>query len=249
VLHDAGQAGDGLGLVDGLAHEQRGDEVVDRQPGLGDETAQGRRAPEAAGPSGDHGGKATVARLPIASRVALAACLAVAACGGDDDGAATTTTPTTTVPTSGPTTTALPGDGIAAIEAVLLQLLVAAGELGVPGLVDVGYTPGSGCLDGTSASALVGTSLRSEEQGVAVLQELRGYDSVDAAAAAMAACATGTDVTEQVGADDARVADGGVVYARLTDVVTVTTTTGPGLDPVEVAAFAVGKLVAFLEEA
>ena len=44
VLHDAGEAGDGLRLVDALPHEQRGDEVVDAQAGLGDQPPQGRRA-------------------------------------------------------------------------------------------------------------------------------------------------------------------------------------------------------------
>ena len=44
VLHDAREAGDRLGLVDALPHEQRGDEVVDREVGLGDQPAQ-RRGP------------------------------------------------------------------------------------------------------------------------------------------------------------------------------------------------------------
>ena len=40
VLHDAGQRGDGLRLGDPLAHEQRGDEVVDGHPRLGDQPPQ-----------------------------------------------------------------------------------------------------------------------------------------------------------------------------------------------------------------
>jgi hypothetical protein len=51
VLHHARQRADDLGLVDVLAHEQRDDEVVDRQPGLGDQPAQGRRAAEPAKPA------------------------------------------------------------------------------------------------------------------------------------------------------------------------------------------------------
>ena len=42
VLHDARHRDDGLGRVDALLHEQRGDEVVDAQPVLGDEPAQRR---------------------------------------------------------------------------------------------------------------------------------------------------------------------------------------------------------------
>ena len=44
VLHDAGQRRDRLRLVDALAHEQRRDQVVDPETGLGDQPAQGRRA-------------------------------------------------------------------------------------------------------------------------------------------------------------------------------------------------------------
>ena len=50
VLHDAGQRGDGLRLGDALAHEQRGDEVVDAEAGLGHQPAQGRRGAQAPGP-------------------------------------------------------------------------------------------------------------------------------------------------------------------------------------------------------
>ena len=51
VLHDAREAGDRLRLVDALAHEQRGDEVVDADAGLGHEPAQGRRAAQPAEPA------------------------------------------------------------------------------------------------------------------------------------------------------------------------------------------------------
>ena len=43
VLDDAGQRDDRLRLVDALAHEQRSDEVIDAEAGLGDETPQRRR--------------------------------------------------------------------------------------------------------------------------------------------------------------------------------------------------------------
>ena len=46
-----GQAGDGLRLGDALAHEQRGDEVVDREPGLGDQATQRRGAAQPAQPA------------------------------------------------------------------------------------------------------------------------------------------------------------------------------------------------------
>ena len=48
VLHHAGQRGDRLRFVDPLAHEQRGDEAADVEPGLGDEIAQRGGAAQAA---------------------------------------------------------------------------------------------------------------------------------------------------------------------------------------------------------
>ena len=48
VLHHAGDRRDGHGLVDALADEERGDEVVHRQAGLRDESPQGGRAAEPA---------------------------------------------------------------------------------------------------------------------------------------------------------------------------------------------------------
>ena len=50
VLHDAGQRGDRLRLVDALAHEERGDQVVDDEAGLGHQAAQGRRGAQPPGP-------------------------------------------------------------------------------------------------------------------------------------------------------------------------------------------------------
>ena len=55
VLHDAGQRGDRLWLVDAFTHEERRDEVVDAQLRLGDETAERGRAPEPAGPARGEG--------------------------------------------------------------------------------------------------------------------------------------------------------------------------------------------------
>ena len=48
VLHDAGHRHDRLGRVDALLHEQRRDEVVDRDPVLGDEAPQRGGAPQPA---------------------------------------------------------------------------------------------------------------------------------------------------------------------------------------------------------
>ena len=48
VLHDARHRRDRLGVVDALLHEERRDEVVDREPGLGDEAAQRGRAAQPA---------------------------------------------------------------------------------------------------------------------------------------------------------------------------------------------------------
>ena len=66
VLDDAGQRGDRLRLVDALPHEQRGDQVVDREAGLGHEPAQGRRAaqPAEAALGERHGGDARTWRAP-----------------------------------------------------------------------------------------------------------------------------------------------------------------------------------------
>ena len=47
VLALPGHRGDGDGVVDPLAHEQRGDQVVDAEPGLGHQAAQGRGAARA----------------------------------------------------------------------------------------------------------------------------------------------------------------------------------------------------------
>ena len=50
VLHDAGQRRDGLRFGDALAHEERGDEVVDAEAGLGHQPAQRRRGAQPPGP-------------------------------------------------------------------------------------------------------------------------------------------------------------------------------------------------------
>ena len=51
VLEHARQRGDLVRVVDALAHEQGDDQVVDRQPGLGHQPAQGGRAPQAPQPA------------------------------------------------------------------------------------------------------------------------------------------------------------------------------------------------------
>ena len=48
VLHHARDGRDGLGLGDALTDEERGDQVVDREPGLGDQSTKGRRAAQSA---------------------------------------------------------------------------------------------------------------------------------------------------------------------------------------------------------
>jgi hypothetical protein len=49
VLHHARHRRDRLGIVDPFLHEQRRDEVVHGEPGLGHHPPDGRRAPEPAG--------------------------------------------------------------------------------------------------------------------------------------------------------------------------------------------------------
>lgn len=175
-----------------------------------------------------------------------------------------------------PTTTTISDEGLGDVEAVLQQLLVRPAELGDHGFVDAGYTPDEGanaCGVDVDADvppgALVGARLQSESLQLVVQQEVRAYTSVEEAAAAFAAgreairCGTGepTDVTTEVGGDEAfsvTFADEGsagtLVVAQVTDViVTFQLAAAPGadtsaLDPLEVAAFGVGKLLAYLEQ-
>lgn len=240
-------------------------------------------------------------RLPRPAVAALFV-LALAACGDDDAGSPAGPTSTTAAATEDETTTSVAGDeeapeattttapseeGPGAVESILQQLLVAPGEIGQGGFVDVGYTPTEGpnlCgvdVDADIApSALVGTALESESQQLAVQQELRAYADPDQAAAAFAAgregtsCATSTDgtrtlseptdVTGRVGGDEAFAVtvtgegfDGLLVAVHVRDVIATFEFAGAGageggqaagaLDPVEVAAFGVGKVLAYLE--
>ena len=72
VLHDAGQRGDRLGLVDALAHEQRGDQVVGRQAGLGHQPAQGRGAAQPAQAALGEAHPASLRSTPHPGRLARA---------------------------------------------------------------------------------------------------------------------------------------------------------------------------------
>jgi len=235
-------------------------------------------------------------RLPTAAAVALA--LALGACGDDESAGdpATTTTAAdagddgTTTTTTGAqpeasTTTAVSEEGPGAVESVLQQLLVTAGEIGEPSFADVGYAPTDGpnvCGVDVDAdvppAALVGTELESQPLQFAFQQELRGYASPDEAAAAFAAgregtaCGTSTDgtvtlsepsdVTDRVGGDQAFAVavtgdgfEGLLVAAQVRDVIaTFQFVSAAGAeepeglpDPIEVSAFGVGKVLAYLE--
>ena len=67
VLHHAGQAGDRLRLGDALPHEQRRDQVVDGDAGLGDEAAQGRGAAQPAEPALGEGHGVRLPASPVRS--------------------------------------------------------------------------------------------------------------------------------------------------------------------------------------
>lgn len=213
----------------------------------------------------------------------VAVALALLACGDDGGSAATTTTSTTeateSTTTEATTTTEAPGDdqgdeeeGLAELEALVPQLLIAASELG-PEVEDIGFRPQEGVdcsvdVDHTP-DVLAGTGLQAEAQ---VIEEvIRVYPSPDAAEAAFETwvafppdCTFGwglamgepVDGGEPVGADRSvvytAVRDGDstttVVVALVSDALVTTAVTGTtGLDPVEVGAFAVGKVQAALE--
>jgi hypothetical protein len=187
------------------------------------------------------------------------------------DASSTTTSSSTTTTESGVDH----GDaeeGLAELEALVPQLLITAAELG-PDAEDIGFRPQED-LDCTvdadhEPDVLAGAGLMA---GAQVVEEvIRVYPSPEAAEAAFEAwlafppectfgwgLAMGTPVDggELVGADRSVVyeaARGGeatttLVVALVSDSLVTTAVTGtPGLDPVEVGAFAVGKVQAALE--
>jgi hypothetical protein len=173
-------------------------------------------------------------------------------------------------------------EGHTGLEQLTLELLVLPSELAEQSFTDSGYVPSEGpnaCgvdVDATHPpSVLVGTGMVDGE-GRSIVEELRVYADVDAAAAAFeehrTALACGTDlagatfgpavdVNDVVGADAASEvvltnedAQGVVIVALVGDATVAVATTLPGgatavLDPREVAAFAVGKVLAALEAA
>lgn len=234
-----------------------------------------RRAPRAAAP---------LLALALAPGVGLAAC-------GDDQGGGadgtTTSAPAATTTAEAPTTTS--GDaattsttegvdhgdedeGLAELEALVPQLLVAAADLG-SGAEEVGFRPDDEVDCSTDGDhppdVLAGTGIAVGDQ--VVEEAIRVYPSADAATAAFEAwlafppsCTFGlgaamgapADGGEAIGADRSVVyeaaADGGarttLVVALVGDALVTTSIAGiPGHDPLEVAAFAVGKLLAALE--
>jgi hypothetical protein len=162
---------------------------------------------------------------------ALVAALALAAgCGDGGSGAATdptSVTTTTAAAAAGEATTTTAAteetDGISELEALAPELLVAAAELPVAGIGDLGYSPAGslpGCdfvLDDEVPPDLnVGTSLGAN--GLAFVTEvIRVYSDADAAASAFATAVANeepcrsheqsfsgpTDVNDRIGADRA----------------------------------------------
>ena len=209
-------------------------------------------------------------RLPILRTITAIALAALVAGGCGDDAERADDPTSTTAAAAGATTTGVdePGvhdEGSGALEELAQTLLIQPAELGDPSYADVGYTPGAvaaacgGALDGLAADVLAGASLASEPLATAVVQELRVYATAaeaatafDAAAAA-GGCGAAADVTTQVGADrsTAFVGDpataGTYVVALVADTVLAFHVLGTALDPLEVAAFGAGKVLAALE--
>ncbi len=220
---------------------------------------------------------------PVRLVLPLVAALALVACGDDDAGSADATTTTaaapsttttvattsssstsTTAPAVTSTTEDLSGEGIGELESVLADLLIREGELGDPTLLDAGYTPPEGggpCgvdIDSQLPPAsLVGAAFESAENELRVLEELRAYDTVDDAVAAVSslragpACGGAADVAAELDADEAFLVEtperaNVVVVARVADVVAAFDVTGE-TDQRQIAAFGIGKISAFIE--
>lgn len=168
-------------------------------------------------------------------------------------------------------------EGVTDLEQLALDLLILPPELGGGAFTDAGYVPvegPNGCgidVDGDVPPViLVGTRLV-DDAASTITEELRVYDDVTVAAQAQAAHAAGldcggdadgttygpaTDVNDVVGADAAvsievtgPSSSGLVVVAQVGDAVLTfdLTITDPGLAPLDVAAFGVGKVLAALE--
>ena len=163
-------------------------------------------------------------------------------------------------------------EGLGDLDVLVPQLLVTATELG-PDVEDVGFRPPEDVDCGVDGDhppdVLAGTGLQAP--GQVVEEIIRVYPSPEAAEAAFEAwvdfppdCTYGlglamgepVDGGEPVGADRSVVyraaRDDGttstLVVALVSDSLVATVVTGtPGMDPVEVGAFAVGKVQAALE--
>ena len=198
--------------------------------------------------------------LVLVVGVALAGCGDDGTTGATGSTGATTTSlaeTTTSEPEATTTSTTVDGEGISELEALAPGLLLAAGELGVPGIEDLGYTP-PGSLppcdfvldDEVAADLHVGTTLGVNGLPY-VVEAIRVYpdeataaDAFDAAVANEEPCRahqqafTGpTDVNDRIGADRAAsfgvVDQGGpteVVYALVGDALVAFVFPPPG-DP------------------
>ena len=203
--------------------------------------------------------------------VALVALSTLAGCGGDDGGdrnggtAAATTGPSTTATatTSATDEEGLADEGPGVLEELAQSLLIQPNELGDPSFADVGYTPGGpvsscgGVADDPPPDVLAGTAIVSEPVATTVVEELRVYGTAEDATAAFDAavseaapsCGAGVDVVGQVGADRAIAFTGASTYvvALVADTLLAFHVEGTALDPLEVAAFGAGKVLAALE--
>ena len=164
-------------------------------------------------------------------------------------------------------------EGVGDLQEVAAQLLVTADELGT-GFADAGYVPGTepnACgfaLDEEHPpDVLVGVRL--DGGGSFAQQELRVYPNTEASAAAYDAATEGStcppavsslgDVADEVGADAATMfreasptGDATTVVAVVSDTVATFRVEGPPggappVDPIDLAAFGTGKLLAALE--
>jgi hypothetical protein len=198
-------------------------------------------------------------------KVLIVVLLALAACGDDggDDGTPSSTRESVTTASSEPDEEGLAGEGTAVLEELAQTLLIQPAELGDAAFADQGYSPGSpvspcgGVGADPAPDVLAGTALASEPAATTVVEELRVYGSPEDAAAAFdgaasataPACGTGVDVAAEVGADRAVAFTGDSTYvvALVADTVLAFHVAGTALDPLEVAAFGAGKVLAALE--
>lgn len=208
--------------------------------------------------------------------LAVAVLLPVSACRGSDDGEPRPSGGTSTTGASTTVAVTEDPEGTSELELVAHALLITGAELGVTQAVDLGYSPPQDpgeCGFATDAEhpADIHVGTRLDIQTAVVEEVLRIYRDPAAAEAAFQArvlltCdlpltdAGGTgpvDVNDRMGADQALAFSGtdssgafALVVTLLSDAVVSFSLRGAvdaSIDPVDLAAFGVGKILAALE--